>query len=187
MKTLRRRQFGDPILRQQATKVPVSDIGSDKIQGLIKNMRHTLVDQKLGMALAAPQVGESLSLVVIAVRPLLHRHKVEPFDMVLINPEITEHTGRRKSLWEGCISSGRGGRADLFAKVPRYPKVKVRYYDEDGNKHHKILSDFHAHIVQHEVDHLNGILFVDRVKDTHTYKTYQEYLRMVRPLLRQKQ
>lgn len=182
---LRRRQFGDPILREKARAIPVVDITSGKIQHLIADMRHTLLEKKLGVAMAAPQIGESLALAVVAVRPLAHRHKVEPFDLVLINPEITKKVGRRKILWEGCVSSGRGGRADLFAKVPRYLEVKVKYYDEHGRQNHKTFSDFRAQIVQHEIDHLNGILFVDRVKDTKTYATYKEYMRMVRSRLAQ--
>lgn len=183
MKILGRTQFGNPILRQPAQKINPQDIGSVEIQELIAGMRHTLITRKLGVAMAAPQVGKSIALVVVAVRPLAHRQKIEPFDAVLINPEITEQNGRRQSLWEGCISSGRDGRPDLFAKVPRYPKVKVRYYDEQGKQHHEEFTGFRAQIVQHEVDHLQGILFVDRVKDPKTFITYQEYMKMMRKRL----
>lgn len=183
MKVLARTQFGNPVLRQKAQHIRISDISSDKIQSLIADMRHTLLEKKLGVAMAAPQVDESLALVVIAVRPLIHRHKVKLFDLVLINPEITEYIGRRKSLWEGCISSGRGGKADLFGKVPRHPKIKVRFYDAEGKRHHEEFSGLKAHIIQHEVDHLNGILFVDRVKDTKTFITYHEYIKMIRKQL----
>lgn len=184
MNILSRTQFGNPVLRKKTQSIARKDISSKRIQTLIRDMRHTLLEKKLGVALAAPQVGESLALVVVAVRPMAHRHKVEPLDMVLINPAITEYIGRRKSLFEGCISSGRGGQADLFAKVPRYPKVSVRYHDEHGKQHHEQLDGLKAHIVQHEIDHLNGVLFVDRVKDTTTYMTYKEYVRMMRPVLK---
>jgi peptide deformylase len=184
LKVLTRTQFGNPILRQKAQRIPVAEIQSDKIQSLIADMRHTLLEKKLGIALAAPQVGESVALVVIAVRPLIHRHKVKLFDMTLINPEITECMGQPKTLWEGCISSGRGGKADLFGKVPRHPKIRVRYYDPEGAKHHEEFTDLKAHIIQHEVDHLKGILFVDRVKDTKTFITYHEYMKMVRKHLK---
>lgn len=182
MKALPRTQFGNPILRQTAATVVVKDIPGKKIQGLIANMRHTLLQKKLGVGLAAPQVGESLALVVIAIRPLAHRHKVEPFDLVMINPEITETVGRRKQMYEGCISGG-PGKAALFAKVPRYKKVRARYYDEKGVRHHVYFEGFQAHVVQHEVDHLNGILFVDKVKDTTSYLTYMEYMKRARKAL----
>lgn len=184
MNILPRTQFGNPVLRKKTQPIAVKDVSSERIQTLIGDMRHTLLEKKLGVALAAPQVGESLALVVVAARPMLHRYNVEPLDMVLVNPEITEYIGRRLSLFEGCISSGRGGQADLFAKVPRYPKVRVRFRDEHGKQHHEEFDGLKAHIVQHEIDHLNGILFVDRVKDTKSYMTYKEYVRMMRPVLK---
>lgn len=180
MKELTRTQFGEAILRQKAEKLKPEAIQSKEIRRLIADMRYTLTEKKLGVGLAAPQVGQRLALTVIAVRPSEHRPKVKPFDLVLINPEITGTTGRRKQLWEGCISAGSHGKADLFAKVPRYPQVKVKYRDEQGKLHHRGFKGLAAHIIQHEVDHLNGVLFVDRVKDPTTYMTYKQYLRMVK-------
>jgi peptide deformylase len=174
----KRAEFGNPILRQTAESLEISKISTKRIQNLIADMRETLQTEKLGVGLAAPQVGEGVALVVVCVRPLPHRKAVEPFDAVLINPEITETYGRRIQLWEGCISGG-PGKASLFAKVPRYKKVRVKYYDEAGKNHHKTFEGFLAHIVQHEVDHLNGLLFVDRVKDTKSYVTYAEYMKRV--------
>ena len=180
MKKLIRREFGDPVLRQKTRELKREEIGSDKIQNLIKNMRHTLIDLKLGVALAAPQVGENLALVVVAVRPMPHRPKIKQLDMVMINPLITEKLGEQKETWEGCISSGKDGKSGLFARVPRYTKVRVKYLDENGKSHHKVFSELQAQIIQHETDHLNGILFVDRVKDTKTYMTHKEYIKRMR-------
>lgn len=176
---LQRTQFGNPILRTVAIKVPVRDIKAEKTMQLIANMHYTLTEKKLGVGLAAPQVGEDIAIAVIAVRKSKTRPDIEPCDLVLINPVITEAIGKRVQLWEGCISAGSQGKADLFAKVPRYRKVRVRYYDEEGRQHHLYYEGLQAHIIQHEVDHLNGILFVDRVKDTKTYMTYKEYLRYI--------
>lgn len=174
MKALRRTQFGNPILRQEAERIPVDQISTKKVQDLIADMRHTLIEKKLGIGLAAPQVGECLALAVIAIRSTPDRPKVKKFDLVIINPEITDYIGRKKAMWEGCISAG-PGKAQLFAQVPRYPEVEVKYYDEAGKLHHKAFNDLPAQVLQHEVDHLSGILFVDRVKDTKSYMTYAEY------------
>jgi len=165
--------------------VAVTDIGSKTIQALIDDMRHTLVDKKLGVGLAAPQVGQSLAIIVVALRPSEYRPSTKPFDLVLINPEITDYIGRRKSMWEGCISSGRGGKADLFGKTLRHPEVKVRYYDQAGKQQHQTYTGLKAQVVQHEVDHLHGMLFVDRVKDPKTYMTFNEYIKMVKQYLKQ--
>jgi peptide deformylase len=180
MKVLRQTQFGNPILRREAQQVPVGEIMSDKIQTLIKNMRYTLRQKKLGVGLAAPQVGQDLAIAVISVRPTKHRSKVKKFDLVIINPVITKSTGRKKQLWEGCISAGSSGEADLFAKVPRYEEIKVAYYDESGKKHTRTFKGLPAQIIQHETDHLDGILFVDRVKDTKTFMSYSEYKKRVK-------
>jgi peptide deformylase len=183
MKTLARTQFGNPVLRQTARRLTRSDIASPKIQQLIKDMRYTLKSVNLGIGLAAPQVGEPVALAVIAIHPTKHRPEVEPYELVIINPEITAVFGRKKQLWEGCISSG-PGKTGLFAKVPRYQKAKLKFTDEKGVQHVKIFEGLRAHVLQHETDHLNGILFLDRVKDTKTYMTYSEYLKYVKKTMR---
>jgi len=179
---LARTQFGNPILRHEASKIPIKNIADQSTQRLIADMQHTLISKKLGIGLAAPQVGESKAIIVIAIRPLAHRHKVEPFDLVLVNPEITEMFGRKSPMYEGCISGG-PGKASIFAKVPRYKKVKVKYYDQQGKQRHELYEGFRAQVIQHEVDHLHGILFVDRVKDTRSYLTYAEYMKRARKIL----
>jgi peptide deformylase len=179
---LARTQFGNPLLRQMTKEVPVGDMKGEKIQQLIADMQHTLIEKKLGVGLAAPQVGEPLAIIVIAIRPLAHRQEVEPFDLVLINAAVTETFGRKVPMWEGCISGG-PGRASIMAQVPRYKKVKVKYYDEKTKLHHKIYEGLPAHVIQHETDHLRGILFVDKVKDTTSFMTYAEYMKRVRKVL----
>lgn len=180
MKELNRTQFGDPILRKVSRRLSTEEVVSVSTQQLIANMRHTLVEKKLGIGLAAPQVGKSIALAVIAIRPTKHRPKVKPFDLVLINPEITKQVGKRRQLWEGCISAGSNGKADLFAKVPRYTEIEVTYTDEKSALHQRTFKGLKAQLIQHEVDHLNGILFVDHVRDAKTYMTYKEYLKRIR-------
>lgn len=179
-------RLGNPVLRQTAKRLKSEEIASDEIQRLIAAMKETVASKKYGVGLAAPQVGESVALSVIAIKPTPTRPDVEPFEAVIINPEITETFGNRKQLWEGCISAGKNNDT-LFAKVPRYKSVRLRWYDEHAKKHEKILTGLPAHVAQHEVDHLNGTLFVDRVKDSSTFMLADEYRkRVVKERLRQK-
>ena len=77
-------------------------------------------------------------------------------------------------MWEGCISCGTGDDT-LFAQVPRYERVKLRWLDERGELHEEVIDGFVAHVAQHEVDHLSGLMFLDRVEDTQTYMMADEY------------
>lgn len=176
MKVLERTEFGEPVLRAVARKMTKQEIVSSKVKLLIKNMQHTLVSQKLGIGLAAPQAGEGVAISVISIRPTAHRKQVEPFDLVLINPVITQQFGRKQQMWEGCLSAGKSG---LFAKVPRYKKIELKYHDEQGKLNKKVYDGLPAQVIQHEVDHLNGILFVDRVKDPKTYMTHKQYKKQI--------
>lgn len=178
MKTLPITEFGNPILRQTAKRLTVAQIRSASVQALIEDIRHSLISQKLGVGLAAPQVGESLALTVIAIRPTKHRPSAELFDLVMINPKITRTIGQPEQLWEGCISSG-AGQANLFAKLLRFPSVVASYLDAQGQPQSEQFDGLVAQVVQHETDHLNGILFVDNVTDTKTYMTMNEYQKQI--------
>jgi peptide deformylase len=180
MSVLRRRQFGDPILRQQTRLVSPKEIASAEIQSLIADMRKTLQTNELGVGLAAPQIGHGIALAVIWIEPTAHRPDANKYSVVIINPVIIRTIGRKKQLWEGCISAGSHGTADLFAKVPRHQSIEIEYLDEHGNHHTEVVKGLIAHVMQHEVDHLNGMLFVDRVKDTSTYMTNSEYKKMLK-------
>jgi len=170
-------EFGAQILRQQAERVKQAEIRSAELRKLINSMQELLLTQKAGVALAAPQIGVSQRIVVIGVRPTEHRPNVEKVDLVMINPKITESFGYRTQMWEGCLSAGKSG---LFAKTPRYRKVQVEYLDEHGKHKQKTFAGLMAQIAQHEIDHLDGVLFIDRVKDTKTYMTKQQYIRMLK-------
>ncbi len=170
------KEFGHPALRVTALPIPLAAVATPFVQTLITNMRSLLLTTHLGVAIAAPQLGESMALVVIAVRPTKHRPQVVPIDLVMINPRITQTFGYRTQRWEGCLSAGKSG---LFAKTPRYKKVTVRYYDEKGKQHLHTFEGLLAQIAQHEIDHLHGTLFVDRVKDTATYRTKREYIKQL--------
>lgn len=182
-KILRRTQFGNPILRTPTKKLSEKQIKSAEIQQLIRDMKFTLDKRKYGVGLAATQVGENVSLSVIGIKATPNRPNEIPFDSVIINPSFIG-IGRRSPMWEGCISFSSGGEA-MYAKAPRYKKIKASWMDENGVKHAELIDGLPAHVFQHETDHLNGVLFVDRVKDSTSWMTASEYRkRIVRPRLK---
>jgi peptide deformylase len=172
-------EFGEPLLRQKAKKILPEELKSGKPQAAISDMYEFLSSKKLGVGLAAPQVGLDLSLAIILIQPTKHRSKVKDMKLAIINPEIVNTYGRRSRMWEGCISGG-PAKSSLFARVPRYKKLDLSYLDEQGRKHKKTFEGLPAQVIQHEVDHLNGILFVDRVKDSRSFITHSQYLKLVK-------
>jgi peptide deformylase len=173
VKILRRTQFGNPILRSITQKLIDSEINSQQTQELIQNMRYTLENRKYGVGLAAPQVGESVSLSVIGIKPTPTRPYLKPEELVIINPKITKTYGAKVPMWEGCVSGG-----EIYGQVPRYEKVRLEWQDGKAAKHQQDFEGFIAQVIQHEVDHLNGILYMDRVVDPTTYMTFSEYKKM---------
>ncbi len=164
-------------MREKARELSIEEIKSDAVQQLIADIRYTNEQKKYGMGIAAPQVGESVALSVIGIKPTPTRPNLERFEQVIINPSY-EGIGRRVSIWEGCQSCG-SGRDILYGKALRYKTIRATWYDERAVFHDEELSGFVAHVFQHETDHLNGILFVDRVRDTSTYMMADEYRKRV--------
>jgi peptide deformylase len=167
-------RFGNPVLREIARRLSAEEILSNDTQELITNMRYTLVEKKYGVGIAAPQVGVSIALSVVGVKPTPNRPELEPFDTVLINPQILETFGELTDMWEGCVSCGTEDDI-LFAQLPRYEKIKLRWLDEYAKSREEIIGGFVAQVVQHETDHLNGILFVDHVTDPTSFVMADEY------------
>jgi peptide deformylase len=162
MKILKLRRIGDPILRRSAKKLTKDEILSDKVQNLINNIKYTCDKRDYGVGLSAPQVGEPLAISVVAIKPTPTRPDAILFYEVLINAKITKTFGKSIEKWEGCCSVGGPAFKDLiFGLVPRYKKVQVSYLDRHGNPQEKIVESFIAHVIQHETDHINGILFTD--------------------------
>jgi peptide deformylase len=136
----------DPILRQKTQEI--EDVLDPKIQKLIDNMIRSMSKNK-GIGLAAPQVGKSLKLFV-----------VEMMDgpLILINPKITWFSNKQEEDEEGCLSI-----PGKFGKVERSYKIKVKGMDRENNKISLKAEGLLARVIQHETDHLNGILFIDRL------------------------
>lgn len=169
----------NPALREVAREVPVAEIASPAIQGLIAEMRALLSKEKYGVALAAPQVGEALQLFVISPEALEKREESygdtegEPQaaeeHLVYINPRFAKMSRGTKGKHEGCLSV-RG----YWGVVPRAEKATLVAYDEHGKKFTRGASGFLAHIFQHEMDHLEGVLYVDKATEVYEEKPDDE-------------
>lgn len=164
---------GNPILREVMPLLSPEEIQSDEIQNLITNIRHTCRERQYGVGLAAPQVGARYALSVIGIKPTPNRPKLEPFDQVIINPSY-EGIGEPNGKWEGCMSIGSGDDL-LYGQAERFDEIEAEWLDEFGEYHKRILGGFVAHVFQHEADHVNGVLFVDKVRDTTTFMMADEY------------
>ncbi|HEY1835958.1 MAG TPA: peptide deformylase [Candidatus Saccharimonadales bacterium] len=186
VEVLKRTLFGDPILRRQARRLSAAEIAAPEIQNLIADMYHTLETKKYSVGLAAPQVGRPIALSVIWARPLKYRPDAKEEKFVIINPEIVETYGRRTQKWEGCMSFGTSSRDFPYAKALRYSRVRVRFLDETGKQHEKDFDGLLAHVLQHETDHLNGILFVEHVRNPKTFVMKSEYVKHILPAERKK-
>lgn len=172
MRTLPRTQFGNPILRTKAKAVPAAFLRTAASRNLIKQMFHTMRQAK-GVGLAAPQIGKALRLAVIGV-PVWRSGEKRYFRRVIVNPKITWHSKAKNLDFEGCLSfpDGRG-------QVPRWSGIVVEYMDEKGIKVKEGCGGFLARVFQHEVDHLNGVVYVDRMPDMKTLMTHKEFLKRI--------
>jgi peptide deformylase len=161
-------QVGEPVLRQRARPLLQEEIALPETQQLIVWMQETMRDAP-GVGLAAPQVGLPLQLAVIEDRPeyskdiaaqrLAERERqMVPFQ-VLINPHIVEHSGEQVEFFEGCLSLG-----GFSALVKRSRQVAVEYWDEHGQPRRVEAQGWYARILQHEIDHLHGRLYIDRME-----------------------
>lgn len=165
-------QLGHPIIR--ATAKPVENISDPKIQELIDAMIVTCEDAS-GVGIAAPQVYEQVRLFIVASNPSARYPKAPKMKpTAMINPKITFASDVFNKDWEGCLSI-----PGIRGLVPRHTTIKVEYFDREGKKQTKTFKDFVARIFQHEYDHLDGIVFLDRAesKDLITEKEYQKILK----------
>jgi peptide deformylase len=165
-------QLGNPTLRQLAR--PVEDLQDPALQRLIDELIETLTASG-GVGIAAPQVGLSLRLVIVASHPTpRYPYAPEMPPLPLLNPQIVSHSNEVEKGWEGCLSV-----PGVRGLVPRALSVTVDYLDRQGTQQQQTFHDFVARIFQHEYDHLQGLVFIDRVESTHELMTEQEYQRQV--------
>ncbi len=161
-------QTGEPVLRQAARPLTAAEITHPAIEELIVHMRDTMRDAP-GVGLAAPQIGLAIQLAVIEDREeylkgiapeLLAERERQPVPFrVLINPVIVERSEETVEFFEGCLSV-----AGFSALVKRSRRVAVQYLDEHAKPQHLEASGWPARILQHEIDHLSGVLYIDRME-----------------------
>jgi len=171
-------QTGHPVLRQQARPLTTAEITGKEIQKLIESMRKTMHEAP-GVGLAAPQIGLSLQLAVIEDREEYHKNvaaeqlrerqrRPVPFHAI-INPRITQMSDDSAEFFEGCLSL-----PGFSALVPRARAVRVEFLNERGLKETLEASGWYARILQHEIDHLRGTLYIDRMK-TRTFASLDNW------------
>lgn len=151
-------RMGNPLLLARANEVTA--FGTPELDALLADMRDTMAALN-GAGLAAPQIGVSLRVVIfgVAANPRYPDAPSVP-ETVLINPVLTPMSSEQEEGWEGCLSV-----PGLRGRVPRYTKLHYRGVDERGTPVDRTVDGFHARVVQHEVDHLDGILYPMRVRD----------------------
>ena len=165
-------ELGNPILHQVARSIV--NIQDQSVQTLIDDLLLT-VKQSNGVGIAAPQVAQSCQLMIVASRPnprYPNAPEMEP--TALINPQILAHSTEIVKGWEGCLSI-----PGIRGIVPRYQAIEIEYCDRNGKRQKTEMTDFVARIFQHELDHLNGLVFLDRVESTQDLVTEKEYQQQI--------
>jgi peptide deformylase len=170
MAILKVARLGHPVLRQVARPIPVDAIRSADVQRLIDDMIETMREYD-GAGLAAPQVHALLQIAVIevAANPRYPDAPEVPLT-VLVNPVVTPLTDEVEEGWEGCLSV-----PDMRGRVPRQTAVRLECYDRDARRVDLVAKDFFARVIQHETDHLQGIVYVDRMRDLTTLTHIAEW------------
>jgi len=165
-------QLGDKILRQKAQAVV--DVQDVEIVRVIETMQSTLAATS-GVGIAAPQISESKRIIIVASRPT-PRYPSAPLmePTVMINPGFQVLSEMQEKDWEGCLSI-----PGIRALVPRYQEIKIRYTDQQGGSVETQLSGFVARIFQHEVDHLEGKTYLDRVENNADIFAESEFFKLI--------
>jgi peptide deformylase len=169
-------EIGHPVLRERAREVTPEELRSDEVQRLIDDMIETMRAAD-GAGLAANQVAETLRIAVVEVRPGNPRYPYKPPVplTVVVNPVIEPLDDEIEQINEGCLSV-----PNLRGEVPRHVSIRLRYTDREGAEHDEVRRGLTAGTFQHELDHLNGTLFVDRVTDLSTLSTWEQFERFRR-------
>jgi len=164
--------MGHPTLREAAPPFPERDLSSEKFRNLVADLKDTLAATGNGIGLAAPQINEPYRVAVIDIpNPITRYGTVTPLPFtVYVNPKITIIDDHAEGYWEGCLSV-----PNMMGYVERPQHIQVDYLDSLGQSQSMELKGFLATVFQHEFDHLDGLLYVDRLKDTRLFSFDTEY------------
>lgn len=172
MSILKVARLGHPVLRKVAVEVTRTELQAPSMQKFIDDMIETMKEYD-GVGLAADQVHESKQIAILEVADNpRYPGKPEVPLTVLVNPSVTPLTDEIEEDWEGCLSI-----PDLRGKVPRYTRIRVQGWDRNGRNLDYTVNDFHARVIQHEIDHLNGRVYLDRMRDFSSLAFLQEFAR----------
>lgn len=164
-------RLGDPRLRQRSAEVEEAQFGREDLTALIRDLRDTMAARD-GAGLAAPQIGAPLRVVIYGITHNPRYPEAPPIpETVLINPVLTPLGEERTAGWEGCLSV-----PGLRGRVERWQRLAIHWRSADGGRHQLEVEGFHARVVQHECDHLDGLLFVDRLEDSRAFGFTEELL-----------
>lgn len=153
-------KMGTPSLFQPSVPWPADQFDTPQLHALLTDMRDSMI-AATGAGLAAPQIGENVRVVIFEVNKNKRYPNREPIPFtVLINPLLTPMVSETVDDWEGCLSV-----PGMRGLVPRYPVMRYTGFDQFGNAIDRTVDGFHARVVQHEVDHLDGVLYPMRIKD----------------------
>jgi peptide deformylase len=162
-------RIAHPVLRSPAKAVPKEAFRDRLFQKLVDDMRETMYEYE-GVGLAAPQVHEGLRLAVIEVPASDERARAEVPFMALVNPAVTPIGDERENGWEGCLSV-----PDIRGVVPRLKRVRLEALDRHGKPYSLEAQDFFARVIQHECDHLDGHVYLDRMPDMRSLTFIKEF------------
>lgn len=177
MSILKVARLGHPVLRQVARELTPQEIASPQMQRLVDDMRETM-EEYGGVGLAAPQVHAPVQLALIEFDPEGDRYGADETQpcLVLFNPKVMVLDATRAGFWEGCLSV-----PGLRGFVERPSKVQVDYLDERGQPSSLVAEGFLATVMQHELDHLDGVLYVDKISDPTKFAFIEEFGRYHAP------
>ncbi|OQW79619.1 MAG: peptide deformylase [Proteobacteria bacterium ST_bin11] len=165
-------QLGAEVLRRQAQ--PVDDFACPEFHTLIETMREMMLEAN-GVGIAAPQLGASLQVLIIASRPTSrYPHAPEMPPILMVNPSFEISDSAQVKDWEGCLSV-----PGIRALVPRYQAIEVQYQNQQGDVCRLALQGFPARVFQHEFDHLLGLVYLDRVENNQDIIAETEFFKRI--------
>lgn len=167
-KIIKIREVGDPILEEEAENIDIDKIDNEVLE-IIEDLKTTL-EFGTGLGIAAPQIGISKRIIVVGAKleNIKYNNAVEIPITAMINPSWIKLSDETDTQYEGCMSV-----PSIRGKVERYKKIRLTYYTESGEKIEKEIDNFFARLIQHECDHLDGIVFLEKVTEKNGFATLE--------------